>query len=122
MSGDSCPPLTNFTRPRPISTATGSNTVLEFAAENPPDNFGLDDVTTTPIPTPSFAAATRNNHSLSLTWYSVSNVNYQVLCSTNLAQTNWVALSTNTATGATLTITNPLGAEPQRFYRIRRLP
>jgi hypothetical protein len=47
---------------------------------------------------------------------------YRVQYSTNLAKTNWTTISTNTATGYSLTVTNSIGPDPQRFYRIRRLP
>ena len=47
---------------------------------------------------------------------------YQVQYSTNLAKTNWTILSTNTATGYTLAVTNSIRSDPKRFYRIRRLP
>jgi subtilase family serine protease len=58
-------------------------------------------------------------NNFSLTWNSVSNLNYVVQYSTNLTSGNWINLSTNKATGKTLSITNPLGTTGYRFYRIR---
>jgi hypothetical protein len=116
------PPVFSWTNLTFLLTATRTNTGLQFGAENPTNYFGLDDISVTPVPAPSFVAASRATSSLRLTWYAVAGVNYQVFYSTNLASTNWLALGTNTATDVTLTITNNPGADRQRFYRIERLP
>jgi subtilase family serine protease len=58
----------------------------------------------------------------SLTWNSVSNLNYVVQYSTDLTSGNWINLSTNKATGKTLSITNPIGTTGYRFYRIVHAP
>ena len=106
-----------------IVAAAGTNTTLLFAAQNNPDWFGLDDVNVWPIPNPSFRSVVKTNgNNLIFSWNALSNFAYQVQYSTNLAKTNWVILSTNTATGPILTYTNAFGSDPQRFYRIRRLP
>jgi hypothetical protein len=39
-----------------------------------------------------------------------------------LLQTNWINLATNTATTNTISFTNSTSIDPQRFYRVRRLP
>jgi len=114
------PPAFAWTNLTFILTATGTNTVLQFGAANPPNYFGLDDISATPIPAPSFAAASRNPDSFNLTWYAVAGVDYQVLSSTNLI--DWTPVSTNTAAGSTLSVTNNTGSDRQRFYRIRQLP
>jgi hypothetical protein len=106
---------TNF-----ILTATSTNTLLQFGARNDEYWFGLDDVSVTPIPAPnirSFNSIPPN--ALSLTWNSQTGVVYQVQSSTNLLSTNWSNLTSNTATGPTLTVTNPIGQYPYLFYRIQ---
>jgi hypothetical protein len=82
----------------------------------------LDDISVTPIPAPSFVAAIGVTNAISLTWYAVPGVKYQVQYTTNLAGTNWVNMSTNAATSSTLSLTNHPGSDRQRFYRILRLP
>jgi hypothetical protein len=114
---------TSWTNPQFIVTATGSSTVLQFAARNDRYYFGLDDINVWPIPTPSFRSISRvTTNAVVLTWNSLTNIAYRVEYSTNLIKTNWTPLVTNTAAGFTLTITNPIGTNSYRFYRIRQLP
>jgi hypothetical protein len=63
-----------------------------------------------------------NGNAVVFSWNALASIAYQVQYSTNLAKTNWIVLSTNTATGPVLAYTNAYGTDPQRFYRIRRLP
>jgi hypothetical protein len=116
------PPVLPWTNITIVVTATGTNATLQFGAENDPDGFGLDDVTLTPIPVPSFRTVAETNNLLQFSWNSLAGIAYQVQYSTNLTKTNWIILSTNTATGSILTFTNSYGTDWQRFYRIRRLP
>jgi hypothetical protein len=105
-----------------IVTATSSNTLLQFGERVDPWYFGLDDVNVWPIPNPSFRSmAKTSGNAVSFSWNTFTNMAYQVQYSTNLTKTNWIILSTNTATGPILTLTNSYGTDPQRFYRIRWL-
>ena len=106
-----------------IVTANGSSTVLQIGAQSDPTYLALDGVNVWPIPTPSFRSVAKlTNNAIALTWNSLASLMYRVEYSTNLAKTNWTILSTNTANNFTLTITNSIGTNPQRFYRIRQLP
>jgi hypothetical protein len=105
-----------------IVTATGTNTTLQFGNRNDPAAFGVDDINLWPIPAPSFQTVAATNSTVTFTWNSVTSLVYQVEYSTNLASTNWTILSTNTATGFTVSITNSVKSDPKRFYRIRWLP
>ena len=116
------PPVMAWTNLNFVVTATGTNTTLQFALQNDLDYFGLDDVSVTPIPTPTFTGFSKKTNGLSLTWNALAGVVYQVQYKTNLLQTNWIILSTNTATGNTISFTNTISADPRRFYRVRRLP
>lgn len=116
------PPVLAWTNFTFVLAATGTNTVLQFGAENVPNYFGLDDVSVTPIPDPEVRSLTRSGTSLSLTLYTVAGINYQLLYATNLAQPVWTPLGTNTAAAATLTLTNNPGADHQQFYRVVLLP
>jgi hypothetical protein len=113
-------PWTNITM---VVTATGTNTTLQFGAENDPDGFGLDHVTLTPIPAPSFRTVVKTNSSLQFSWNSLAGVAYQLQFTTNLSATNWVNLGAaiNATNSITATTTN-IGPDRQRFYRLRRLP
>ena len=105
-----------------VVTATGTSSTLQFAAENDQDYFGLDDVSLTPIPKPSFAALDRSANRLGLTWYSLPGLTYVVQYKTNLQQADWISLSTNTAAGSTANFTNTISSDQARFYRIGQLP
>jgi len=115
--------INNWTNMQFIVTATATNTTLQFGARNDNYYFGLDDVSIQPIPNPAFRSLARtSNNTVALTWNSLAGIAYQVQCSTNLATTNWINLSTNTAADYTLTMTNSITTAPQKFYRIRQLP
>jgi hypothetical protein len=117
------PPVLHWTNLTMVVTATDTNATLQFGAQNDPDGFGLDDVTLTPIPAPSFCAVTETNNLLQFSWNSLAGVAYQLQFSTNLLTTNWVNLGAAiSATNGIVTTTNNVGPDPQRFYRVRRLP
>ena len=108
-----------------VVTATGTNTTLQFGAENQPDYFGLDDVSVTAIPPPSFSALSQATNGLVFAWNTLANVNYLLQYKTNLAQANWLNLSSATmATTNTLTEvdTNVSNTALQRFYRVAVSP
>ncbi|HTY86418.1 MAG TPA: protease pro-enzyme activation domain-containing protein [Candidatus Acidoferrum sp.] len=117
------PAVWSWTNMQFIVVATGTNTILQFRAENGPDWFVLDDVNVWPIPYPSFRSVVKTNgNNLVFSWNTLAGLSYVVQYSTNLATTNWVALTTNAAAGPVMTYTNAYGSDPRRFYRIRRLP
>ena len=85
--------------------------------------FGLDDVNVWPIPNPSFRSVVKtNSNNIVFSWNTLAGIAYQLQYATNLTNANWINLSTNTAVGPVLTLTNSYGTDPQRFYRIRQLP
>ncbi len=118
----SSPPAFTWTNLTFILNATASNTVLQFAVQNTPNYFGMDDVSVTPLPVPSIEAAVHSKTAFSLTWYAVSGIKYQIQTTTNLLNGTWTVVSTNQATGSTLAFTNPTATDQRRYYRIRRLP
>ena len=103
-------------------TAAGTNTTLQFSLRNDPAYFGLDDISVTPIPLPTFTGFIKTNNAFMLNWNSLAGVAYQIQYKTNLLQTNWINLATNTATANSIRFTNLMGADPRRFYRVHRLP
>ncbi|HEY1788212.1 MAG TPA: protease pro-enzyme activation domain-containing protein [Verrucomicrobiae bacterium] len=117
-------------------TATSTNMVLQFGGRAdqtatsdysefgiPANLFGLDDVTLIPLassPNQNIIAkitqATPGN--VALTWNSVFGKMYYVQYSASLLPANWINISTNTASGSTITLTNSIGSNPQGYYRI----
>ena len=101
-------------------TATSTNTVLQFAGRD--DNLvgylALDVVNLIPIPSLNPSVTKAGPSAIALTWNTLAGQAYQVQYSTNLASTNWLNLSTATAAGQTLSVTNPTSSNPLGFYRI----
>ena len=118
------PPAFTWTNFLFLTTAIGTNTLLQFAAENDPNYFGFDDVSVTPVPPVAFASFSPGTNAVQLAWNSLPGLNYQVQYKTNLAQTGWlnlglVAAATNVTT---LADTNYPAAASQRFYRLELQP
>ncbi len=89
-----------------VVTATKTNTVLQFDEQDDNYYLGLDDVSVTPIPLPNVQNISQPaKTTFAMTWNSLPSLVYKVQYSTNLVSTNWFNLSTNTATGTTLSFT-----------------
>ncbi len=64
-----------------------------------------------------------SNNEVAITWNSVSNRNYRIQCTTNLADTNWMDLPGDvTAQGFSATKTDEMETAAQKFYRVVLLP
>jgi hypothetical protein len=106
-----------------LVTATTSNAVLEFSFINDSSFFGLDDISVLPVTAPSFQSVSSSAGAVLLSWGAQTGLVYQVQYRTNLMQTDWINLgSPVTATNNAATLSDPIGANPQRFYRILLLP
>jgi hypothetical protein len=79
-------------------------------------------LTVTNVPPPVFQEVTRSGNSLLLTWSAVPGRSYQLQFLTNLPSTDWTTLPAEMATNPVITVSGPLGPEPQRFYRVVLLP
>ena len=120
LVGITNPPAFGWTNLQFLVTATGTNTILRFSAANPPNYFGLDDVSVVPIPQPGFQTVTASAGGLQLSWFTATGLAYQVQYQTNLLQNQWSNLTAPfIATGFnwSFTDTNVAGAQ-QRFYRL----
>jgi len=101
-----------------IVTATGSNTALQLGQYNAAWYFGVDDVSVAPLPPTVLQTLTKTNNTFLVNWAALTGLVYQVQYKTNLLSTNWINLgSPITATSYTLTVTNSIGPDRQRFYR-----
>jgi hypothetical protein len=121
LYNNSSPPAFAWTNFQFLDTASGTNSILQFGAENDPSYFGLDAVSVTPVPAAAFRSAVSASGSFSLSWATASGLAYQVQYKTNLSQANWISLGTATvATGSSLTVsdTNSVKSSSQRFYRL----
>jgi uncharacterized repeat protein (TIGR03803 family) len=72
---------------------------------------------------PSFQTATKSNNSLVLSWSAAQGQKYQLQYKTNLNSTNWFNLGGQiTAGGGTVSTSDLLGSNSQRFYRVILVP
>ena len=103
--------------------AAGTSTVLEFAAENDPGAFALDDVSVVPIPLPSIQSFRQSKGTVNLTWTTVPGMAYQVQYKTDLTSATWLNLggSTNATTGTT-SVSVTISPGSARFYRVALMP
>jgi len=106
-----------------ILTASTASTTLGLGFRNDKDYFALDNVSVTPVPTPSLRASALTSGSVQLAWNALPGLRYQVQSKTALAQTGWINLGNLiTATGNSVTYFDAIGPEPSRFYRVVLLP
>jgi hypothetical protein len=72
---------------------------------------------------PVFKAITLTNGTLTLTWSTDAGSTYQLQHKSDLNAGNWLDLGTPVvATGSTLSATDSVANDPQRFYRVAVLP
>jgi hypothetical protein len=117
----SVPPVLAWTNLQFVLTASGTNTTIEFGAENDPAGFGLDDVSLKPLPAIGFHSIGRSNGGIELSWAGANGVSYQLQYSTNLLQGPWIDVGGSVAgKGTTITVTDStlLTNATQRFYRL----
>jgi hypothetical protein len=106
-----------------VVQAAGSSSVLEFGFRDDNSWLALDDVSVVPVPLPAFQSIVRGKGTVSLTWTAMAGVAYQLQYKTNLTATNWVILGVaNTATGGTLSASDTISSNSQRFYRVALVP
>ena len=105
-----------------VVTASTTNTLLRFTAENDQDYFGLDDISLIPVPAPNVTSLNRSTTGISFGWNTLAGIGYQVQSTTNLLNPVWQVVSNFTAGGVTATFTNSPGTDRQHFYRVRSLP
>ena len=77
----------------------------------------------TVISPPAFQSIIRSNAAIRLSWNATASQKYQLQFKSGLLGTNWTNLGSSiTATGATVTASDPTGSNDQRFYRVILLP
>jgi len=86
-------------------------------------HFAMDNVTMGAVIQPVIQPLTPFPGGVNLTWNAFVNVLYQLQYKTNLTQASWVNLgSPITASGGSVTVSNFVGSDPMRFYRVGLQP
>ena len=89
----------------------------------PAYHFAMDNVTMGAVIQPVIKPITLFTGGVALTWNTFVNVLYQLQYKTNLTQASWVNLgSPITASGGSVTVSNFVGSDPMRFYRVGLQP
>ena len=102
-----------------VVPATASVTTLEFAFNNVPGAFGLDDVSIGPLPAPVLQAVAMTNGYVTLSWSSVSNLSYQIQSAPAFQTTGWTNVGGRvTGTGSIMSVSESLGSPAQQYYRV----
>jgi hypothetical protein len=103
---------------------SSSNTaVLQFGFRSDPAYFGLDDITLVPVTPPSFQQFASANGQLNFSIAAAPGLIYQVQFATNLSAPLWMNLGPPvTTTNTTITVSDPIGPDPTRFYRVLMRP
>ncbi len=102
-----------------IVQGTTTNTTLEFAFRIDPGIFGLDAVSVQAIGNPNFQAVSDSGGKVQLSYNTIPGFAYQLQYKTNLISTNWVNLGSRTnATSTTVSTSDTIGTNLQRFYRV----
>jgi hypothetical protein len=116
----SSPPVIPWTNYQFLVTAPGTNTELQFAGRNDPNYYGFDDVSVTPVPRVLLQSVQFSSGGLQLGWNSLAGLKYEIQFTTNLAPADWQTLAGITASTnvCSLTDTNILNGDTQRFYRL----
>jgi hypothetical protein len=123
------PPVLAWTNITFVVTATGTNTTLQFGAQNPPDGFGLDDVSVDIILPPAiisqptnltvlagntaiFGASVNGSVPLTYQWLKngVSLANGSGISGATTPSLALAGVTTNSAANYTLVVTNFYGA------------
>ena len=103
--------------------AASTNMLLQFGFRNDPQFFGLDDVSVNSaiaVTPPVFQRLTLAGNAFAFSWSAVTGTVYQLQYKTNLLQPAWLDLGgAITAADVTLSVTNVIGPDPQRFYRLK---
>ena len=106
-----------------VVSAIGTRSTLEFVFNNVPGAFGLDDVTVGSVPAPDFQSAAVKGGAITFTWSALVNFSYQLQSSINPGNVGWTNVGGPiTATGNVMSVSEPIGTTPQRFYRVIMLP
>ena len=116
-------PVSGWTNMQCIVSSSGSSGTLQFEFNNTPGAFGLDDVTVETIPAPTLTSVVASGGTIALSWGAFPNVTYQVQATTNMFKYAWTNLgSPILATSNVVSISEPVGNGPERFYRVEIVP
>ena len=101
-------------------TNTGNYSVV---VASPFGSVTSSNFTLTVIVPPSISVFATSNGILNFIWNAQSNFTYQLQCTINLVTPNWTDFgSPITATNSSVSTSDVLGSDVQRFYRVRLLP
>ena len=113
---------TNWINLQATGVATGASSILAFVLQDNPGYLGLDDISVSPLPQPSFLTANSAPGAIVFNWSALPGFGYQLQYTSDLGSGNWSNLGgAMTASNGVLATTDSL-TNSQRFYRLLLLP
>jgi hypothetical protein len=113
---------TNWMNLQATAVATGASSVLAFVIQDNPGYLGLDDISVSPLPQPSFLNVQQNAGAIVFDWSALPGLGYQLQYTSDLGSGYWSNFGgLITASNGVLTATDFL-TNSQRFYRLLLVP
>jgi hypothetical protein len=113
----------------PSESDAPSTNIFETVVADEPNGSALTAtnsfvvIVLSPIVPPLFQSISVTNGDVTLIWSAVNGRNYRLQYSDDLTSTNWNDITPDVpATGASATLTTPVGDAAQRYYRVFVLP
>ena len=117
------PPAFGWTNIQLAATAAAASTTLQFGFRQDVDAFGLDDIGVMAVPAPVFQAISTVNTNIILQSAAFQGLAYQLQFTPDPGAVPWGNLGPpRTATNASMTFSDALPPDSQRFYRLILLP
>lgn len=112
-------PASNWTQYQFVVTANSEASLIDFHYSNDPGDWGLDDVSLLPIPTPTITSLSLTPQAFSLQWLAQPGATYQVQSAPGIAPATWTNVgSPQTAAQTSLSYQAALVSTPDQFYRV----
>jgi uncharacterized repeat protein (TIGR03803 family) len=107
-----------------LSSVTASNVgTYSVVVSNALGSVTSAGATLTLVSAPVFQSITRTGNIMRVTWSAAAGLTYQLQFKTDLTSATWTNLGgLRTASGPTVTVSDAVGANVQRFYRVLLMP
>ncbi len=116
-------PVFGWTNMQYIVSSAGPSGTLQFAFNNTPGAFGLDDVIVQTVPPPVLSSTVISGGNINFSWSAFPSVSYQLQSTTNISPASWANVgSPILATNNVVNVSEPVGTAPERFYRVVMSP
>jgi hypothetical protein len=113
---------TNWINLQAAAVATGPSSILAFVIQDNPGYLGLDDISVSPLPQPSFLTVKPNAGLITFQWSALAGLGYQLQYTSDLRSNSWSNLGGAIIAFDTVLTATDSPTNSQRFYRLLLLP